>query len=377
MRPEKTQVDGADPARASTIAVMTDVETKPPETWTSRVLIKWMTDRFAACGLDAPRVVAEMLLAHVLKCDRMRLYMEVERAAKPDELTTLRGLVARASRNEPVHYLVGRASFFGREFHVDRSTMIPQPSTEDLVTAVIERARAGGFGGPPPRKSADVPEAAMSAGASDPEAPESDLPDAPASSPGPSSRGDGVFRVADIGTGSGCVAAAVALHVPAARIVATDVATDALDLARRNLETLGVADRVTLREGSLLDPLRDMLQDGADAGTRFDVICANLPYIPDNEWEGGDVQPAVRDYVPERALRGGADGLDLIRPLIAAAGGLLADDGAIVLEIAHAHRDAAVALVEETPGLHRPEVRRDYEGLWRILIAERAQERAG
>src|SRR5262245_22866742 len=110
-------------------------ETAGPEgkTWTTRSLLAWMTDRFRAGGIDAPRVVAEMLLSHTLGCDRLRLYMESDRPAAPTERQVLRGLVQRALDHEPVQYLVGRAWFFSREFEVDRAVLIPRPCTEGLV----------------------------------------------------------------------------------------------------------------------------------------------------------------------------------------------------------------------------------------------------
>ncbi len=109
-----------------------------PATWTTRELLRWMTGNFESKGVDAPRVVSEMLLAHVLGCDRMRLYMEVDRQATEDERGRLRDLVRRAANHEPVQYLVGRASFFGFELAVNDSTLIPQPCTADLVTITLE-----------------------------------------------------------------------------------------------------------------------------------------------------------------------------------------------------------------------------------------------
>ena len=110
-------------------------------TWTTRQLLEWMTPHFAAKAIDSPRVVAEMLLSHVIGCDRMQLYMEVDRPAPPLELASLRELVARAALHEPVQYLVGHAWFFGRQFAVTRSVFIPRPCTETLVEHVIQWRR--------------------------------------------------------------------------------------------------------------------------------------------------------------------------------------------------------------------------------------------
>ncbi len=303
-----------------------------PETWTTRDLLRWMTHRFEEKGIDAPRVVAEMLLGDVFECERMRLYMDVDRPASSEELATLRQLVVRASAHEPVQYLVGRASFLGREFLVDRSTMIPQPCTEDLVDWVLQRFKGLlGYGDP-----AEAVEGCC----------------------GP--------VIADVGTGSGCIAVSLAARMPTARLVATDKMPEALELARRNAERFNVVDRIEFLEGVLLEPLK------VPAGVRpFDMICSNPPYIPDHEWEAGLVQASVREHVPASALRGGSDGLDFIRPLIAGAGGLLRSGGRLVIEIAHCQKDEVIDLVDATEDLHLPQVLVDYEGYWRLLTAEK------
>jgi len=303
-----------------------------------------MIGHFESRRLDSPRLVAEMLLAHVLGCGRMRLYMEADRPAGAEELAALRALVRRAARQEPVQYLVGEAMFFGREFAITPAVFIPQPCTEEIIATVA------GWYGRPGAKPADA-----EGGGSEEDAAEA--------SP----------LIADIGTGSGCIAISLALQIPGARILATDTDPAALEIARANAEHFGVADRIDFAEGSLLEPVEAWLAGQAGPGVGFDVLCSNPPYIPDHEWEGGQVQEAVRKYVPQRALRGGRDGLDCIRPLIAGAGSLLKVGGHLVLEIAHCQRDAVLDLTERAHNLGRAEVRKDDEGLWRILVAERVE----
>ncbi|MHC4992573.1 MAG: N5-glutamine methyltransferase family protein, partial [Planctomycetota bacterium] len=126
----------------------------------------------------------------------------------------------------------------------------------------------------------------------------------------------------------------------------------------------GVADRVEFRTGPGLEPLRD-----EPAAPRYDAVCSNPPYISDAEWQ--QVAPNVREYEPVQALRGGHDGLDAIRPLLAGVGDLLRPGGRLALEIAHSQRDAVVALAEATGVLANPTVLKDHEGLWRVLVAER------
>lgn len=292
------------------------------EVWTTRRLLKWMSDHFAAKEIDSPRVVAEMLLAHVLDCERLRLYMDVDRPASPPELTRLRELVARAAKHEPVQYLVGEAWFFGRPFAVNRSTLIPRPCTETLVEHVLQWLR-------------------VNPGHTNP-------------------------NIADIGTGTGCIAISLAAQLPAARIVATDVIPEALELAKQNAARHKAIDRMEFRLGPGVQPLKS----GGAPGERFDVICSNPPYIPDDEWET-QVDRNVKDYEPASALRGGPDGLNVIRPLIADAPALLQPGGLLAIEIAHSQRDAALQLAADHAMLENATALKDHEGLWRVLAASR------
>jgi release factor glutamine methyltransferase len=171
--------------------------------------------------------------------------------------------------------------------------------------------------------------------------------------------------IADVGTGTGCIAISLALQMKTAHLVATDVADSALVVARRNAADHGVADRIEFREGAGLDPL------AAEPGAAYDVICSNPPYICDEEWRA--VPANVKDYEPEVALRGGEDGLDVIRPTIAGAGRLLRPGGRLVVEIADRHHDPVLELVEAADALANPIVLKDHEGLWRVLVAEKKE----
>jgi release factor glutamine methyltransferase len=285
--------------------------------WTTKRLLRWMMDRFTQSGLDHPRITAELLLAHVLECERIRLYMDVDREASEDERERLRDLVRRALKHEPVQYLTGVAPFFTLEFDVSPVTLIPRPSTESLVDAALRDLRA--------RESAE-------------------------------SR-----RLLDIGTGTGCIAISLLRHVPTLHAVVTDLDEDVLALARTNAERLGVIDRMEFRIGSLFAPVAD---------EQFDVIVSNPPYISDAEWV--EVEPNVRDHEPERALRAGGDGLDIIRPLIEQASSHLLPNGSLFIEFGHAQHDAVRALVEHTPGLRAPTTLKDHEEFWRIIQTGRS-----
>lgn len=275
-----------------------------------------MTGFLERKGVESPRVVAEKLMSHVFECERLRLYMEADRPALPPELAELRSLVARAGRHEPLQFLFGKETFFLREFAVAPVTLIPRPSTETLVEFILHTFKTRDRQHP--------------------------------------------WRLADIGTGSGCIAVSLALGLPSAVIVATDVDEAVLDLARENAARHGVSERLEFRLGSLLEPLGDDL---------FDAIASNPPYIPDDEWE--QVALNVKDYEPARALRGGPDGLRFVGPLVEHAAGRLDEDGFLAVEIAASTAEAVQArLRPETWRSHR--ILKDHEGLERVLIAERA-----
>jgi release factor glutamine methyltransferase len=300
-----------------------------------------MTDHFTAKEVDSPRIVAEMLLAHVIGCERMRLYMEVDRPASPAELATLRELVGRAAKHEPVQFLTGESWFFGRQFAVNRSTLIPRPCTETLLEHVLQWLR-------------------LNPGHANP-------------------------LIADIGTGTGCIGISLAAQLPDARIIATDIVPEALELAKQNASRHKVVDRMEFRLGPNLSPLSSGASStqssivnrqssmGSVPGERYDVICSNPPYISDAEWNDASmVGRNVKGQEPESALRGGADGLDVIRRLITDAPALLKPGGMLAIEIADSQRDAALAIVATQPLLANPTILKDHEGLWRVLIAHRA-----
>ncbi|MFZ4431078.1 MAG: N5-glutamine methyltransferase family protein, partial [Phycisphaerales bacterium] len=168
-------------------------------------------------------------------------------------------------------------------------------------------------------------------------------------------------------TGSGCIAIALLRHLPQARGVAADLSADALDVARANAERLGVAERLDLVQGHLLEPLGDVpATRGVDS---IDYLVSNPPYIPDHEWEA--VEPNVKDYEPHLALRGGSDGLDLIRPLMAGGPALVKPGGLMLVETAASHADEAAALAAANPLLADIRVLRDIDGLPRVVVGRR------
>lgn len=300
-----------------------------------------MRDTFTKKGLDAPGLSAELLMAHVLGCERIKLYLDVDRPASDEERATLRNLVARALNHEPVQYLVGTAWFFGLPMQVDKRVLIPRPSTETIVEHVLQHARVahasghpagGGFGG--------------SEGA----------PDAP-------------LLIADVCTGSGCIAVALAKRLTGARVIASDISQDALDVAALNAKRHDVHERIDLVKGNLLEPI--LAHPVAGAKGSLDYFVSNPPYIPDHEWEA--VEPNVKDHEPHMALRAGADGMAHVRPLIADAPALLKPGGLLLIEIASCTKDESLELARAHPLLAEPRIIHDHEGLARVLIARRTE----
>lgn len=321
--------------------------------WTTRKLIAWMSETFSRRQMDAPRLQAEMLMAHVLGCDRLRLYMDADRAATPIERQTLRDLVGRALKDEPLDYLIGERYFFGLAFKVSRDVLVPRPSTEAIVEQVLLNVRARSGAG-----------AAARATSSD--ATGSELP------PARSTLGEGL-RIADVCTGSGCIVIALLKNLPGATAIATDVSPAALAVCRANAERHKVLDRLELLEGHLLEPLlQHPTAPGArDGAAGFHYLVSNPPYIPDDEW--ADVPANVRNYEPELALRGGSDGLQCLSPLLDGAPGLVRPDGQLLLETAASTAQTVLQLAKAHPLLDPNACRvvKDLEGLDRVVVATR------
>lgn len=298
------------------------------QTWTTRRLLQWMNEAFTHNGLDSPRLMSEMILSHVLGCQRLRLYMEPDRPATELERSNLRDLVSRALKHEPVQYLVGEAWFFGLAFTVDKRVLIPRPATQTIVEYVLQHARnASGFGG---------------------------------------ATGEGVL-FADICTGSGCIATSLLFTMKLARAIATDISPDALAVARLNAIRHGVIDRVEPLEGDLIAALGRHPVAGTHESLHY--IVSNPPYIPDDEWDA--VEPNVKDHEPHLALRGGKDGLDLIRPLMEGAPSLLKVGGQMLVEVAACHAKEALGLAKADGRLGNAQILRDCDGLERVVLATR------
>jgi release factor glutamine methyltransferase len=291
-----------------------------PETWTVRRILEWTSGFFARKNRDAPRLCAELLLSHVLACPRIKLYTEYERPLTEQELSRMRTLVQRASDEEPIAYLTGRAHFFNLEFEVTRDVLIPRPDTETLVENVLQTVRH---------------------------------------QPGMESP-----RVIDLCTGSGCIAAAIAHHLKTATVLAIDISPAAVRVARQNVERLGLNDRVTVEEGDLFSPLQHMVDVQP-----FHLIVSNPPYIRTGDMASLD--RSVRAYEPLQALDGGLDGLTLHRRILDEAANRLLPGGRVFLEIAFDQGDLAREVGGSYEAFDEVRILKDFGGRDRVLTLHR------
>jgi release factor glutamine methyltransferase len=284
------------------------------EQWTTLKLLEWMTDCFEKNEIESPRLISEMLLTHLFGGHRIDLYANVTRVATDAERETLRSYVKRTLEHEPVQFIVGKTWFNGMEFLVNDSTLIPRTCTETVVEQALHYAKQ--------TESSPV-------------------------------------RIADIGTGTGCIAITIAVHLKDIEIIATDISSEALSLAEKNAKSHGVQHQITFIEGDGLGAITSL--------PPFDIICSNPPYIPDEEMDTLD--PNVAKWEPKLALSGGKDGLDIIRPLLEQSGDYLTQNGVLLVEIASSIRDKVLELATENPAFKETKILRDRYGDDRFLRA--------
>lgn len=259
-------------------------ESSPTSRWTVQDVLQWTTGYFREKGVPSPRLDAEVLLAHCLGVDRLRLYLNFDRPLAPEERAKYRGLVQRRAKREPVALIVGQKEFWSLPFRTVPGVLIPRPETEVLVQVVLEEI-------------------------SDRESP----------------------FILEIGTGTGAVAVALLKENPGARVIGTDLNLVALRTARANAKAAQV-NSLHLVAGEMFAAFRPR--------SVFHVICSNPPYIPTAVIP--TLAPEVRDFEPISALDGGPDGLDVIRDIIDQAGNFLLSGGALCLEVGDG-QDRAVA----------------------------------
>ena len=279
-----------------------------------RTVIQDTHQKLEAVGIPDARLEAEVLVMNVMRMARQNIFGEQDTEVSRQQQTALDGLLDRRYNREPLAYLLGQREFYGINVMLTPAVLIPRAETEGLVEHALFMALMG-------MESTDM-------------------------------------TIADVGTGSGAIAINLAIHLPAAKIFAVDVADEVLDVAAFNIRAHGVSERVILGIGDLLEPVPEPI----------DLIVANLPYIPTDRIS--TLQPEVQQE-PALALDGGPDGLDLIRRLLTQAENKLKDSGIILLEM----DPNQIPVVQELALQHFPEgstsVEQDLAGMDRILTIYR------
>lgn len=284
--------------------------------WTTIRLLdsttRWLQER----GADSPRLAAERLLAHVLACERVELYLDSQRRVSEAELAPYRALVRAHASGTPLQYLVGESEFMGLRFRTDKRALIPRPETEILVDALVKQWQS-------------------------------------------SSRPQ---RVLELGVGSGAIAVSLAVLLPHVEVWSTESSPEAAALARENARRHDVESRVHILVMDRFTALSTDLEAG------FDALVSNPPYVSTDELE--TLPPTVRDHEPWTALHGGADGLDFHRTLCGPGLFFLARGGTLAVEIGATQGDSVRELFGNA-GLQAVRILRDYAGHDRIVLGIR------
>ena len=279
---------------------------------TIRDVLAWAALRLTQAGCDMPGLDAEVLLAHTLGQERTWLYMYPQHRLSPTHLARFNQLLTRRERREPVAYLTGHKEFFGLDFQVNRHVLIPRPETELLVETALELFE-------------------------------------PYST----------IEIADVGTGSGCLAVTLAKHLPQTTLMAIDASDKALALAQLNAVQHQVDDRITFSRGDLLQPLDHPV----------DMIVSNPPYV--SRAELTETSPEVRLYEPRLALEAGDDGLEVIRRLLPQASQKLKSGGALLVEIGSSQGERVAQLASYQFPQAEIHIKKDLAQLDRLLVVTR------
>jgi release factor glutamine methyltransferase len=293
-----------------------------------RAALKEGMAQLRAANVPSSTLAAELLLMHALDRDRTWLYTHPEAELDTSMARDYFALIARRAAGEPTQYLTGKQEFWGLEFEVNPDVLIPRPETEHVIEVALERLGVRGI------------KINMRTG-----------------EPGPP------LRIADVGTGSGCLAVALAHELPHAEILATDISAAALDVARRNAARHGVSSRANFFEGDLLKPI-------SASPRSFDLIVSNPPYVAQDS--AATLTREVREHEPHIALFGGPSGIEIYERLIQDAGELLRSGGVLVLELGYNSAQPVRAILVEQRNWVNVSVTDDLAGIPRVLSAERA-----
>jgi release factor glutamine methyltransferase len=283
-----------------------------------REVLNWATEELEERGIETARLDAEVMLACLLDKDRSDLYRDYGERLGEDVFSRYKQWVRRRQAREPVAYITGIREFWSIPLKVDRGVLIPRPETEVLVAHALEALA--------------------------------------------SIAGKEIPAILEIGTGSGAISVALAREFPRASIMATDRSRTSLDVARSNARLYGVDEKITFLAGDLLGPI-------SVARASFDLLVANLPYVPSGELSR--LQPEVALYEPPLALCGGEDGLDLYRALIPAAFSCIVPGGWLMLEVGNGQAEAVASMIKATRRFSAAAIGEDLSGIARVVKARR------
>lgn len=291
----------------------------PPRKWQIGDLLRVSADYLRKKGIENPRLNAEVLLAHQLRLERIRLYLNFDRPLNNREVSGFRSLIRRRIESEPLQYITGTQEFWSLGFSVDPSVLIPRPETEIAVEQVVKLAK------------------------------------------GTEREGTNYLKILDLGTGCGAISVALATELPEAVIWATDISEAALSVARRNAVTHQVLERIRFLEGDLWEPL-------SNEDVPFDMVVSNPPYVTSGEFHA--LAPEVRDHEPRLALDGGQDGMYYLKKIVRGAHDYIRSGGWLILEMAPVHTEKILKMMEKMGHYQKMARIRDYSRSYRVAIAQ-------
>ena len=284
-------------------------------------MLSWAVEELRKHNSETPRLDAEVLLAYTMKMDRLQLYLNPEDVADEERESSYRILIEKRSAYMPVSYLTGHKEFMSLDFMVNENVLIPRSETEILVETVCKLGI--------PQCTGEI---------------------------------KGGCRVLELGTGSGAIAVSLARYNPDWRVLATDLSEKALLVARKNARFHGVMDRITFLQSDLFSAL--------SRHSKFDWVISNPPYIP--ALDLACLPAGIREYEPMLALDGGADGLDVIRRIIAEAYIMLRPGGRLAIEIGYGQSEEVQKITDETGRYSDYSIIKDYSGIPRIFCCRHA-----
>lgn len=288
---------------------------------TIRSILKWAISTLKKSDIEFPEINADTLLSHVLSCDRTWLYTNPDTVLDDTDIRKYQELIYKRSFHVPLQYITHKVEFMSLDFVVDERVLIPRPETEILVEAVLSKAQDDEFS-------------------------------------------DKNIIIMEIGTGSGNIAVSLAKNLSNAEIYTNDISDDALTLAKTNVQSHDVADKVHLLHGDFFGVFYNFVEK-----EQVDFIVSNPPYISESEWKG--LEPEVKEHEPREALVGGEDGMHYYRQIIKEASDWLRPGGYLVLEIGETQTNAIKKLILNKEHYGKIEIIKDLQGKERVISARR------